>query len=168
MYIGLSTLAVATTFFVLFCIDSDMSEIFDLTGAGPILTLIAAIPVYLARAFRGWTVAHRSSQAVPRPMSLASCLTTMAVLGVAFTATKLYPWDEIAMDAEEATVYLLLFGGSPIACGLLHLWLLPTILKPHRETPISWKQWLLLGSFFVLPSLASAGGFAVLAVVDSS
>jgi len=160
MYVGLSSIATTGTFLVVVLVPSNDHEMLYLAYAGPILAVVMAIPVFLARAFRRWTLAHRSSKADARPMSLASYLTVMTVLGVALTAMKLFPWREIATDLDGAVDYLLVFCGPLIAIGCLHLWLLPKMLGPRRGRSMSWKQWLLLGLIVSVGFLSSIGGFA--------
>lgn len=72
LYVGLGALTAITTYFASMFIDTTDHEMLYLAYAGPMLTIVMAVPVFLARVFCRWTLVLRSSKTVARPMSLSS------------------------------------------------------------------------------------------------
>jgi hypothetical protein len=140
--VGLSVCSGFMLFISITIHNTDRDDVLMVGWIAPLLVLIIAFPMFLARIFRRWTLAIRGAKAVPRPVSLASYLVLMVVLGIAFTAAKFIPWDVIASSREDAAIYLIVFGGPLLSISFAHLWLLPKILNTRKGFAVSWAQWL--------------------------
>ncbi len=159
--IALSATAGLTLAIVVSVTDSEHSEILAIANLGPLLTVAIAMPPFVARMFRRWTLAPQSVHAAARPVSLCSYLVLMAVVGIAVAVPRfIIQVSNIGPAWEDLVIYLAVFSAPLVAMGCLHVLLLPAILTTQTPCSISWRRWLGLAAIVAVSCVASSAAFA--------